>query len=88
MNKDYSVDEHPVLDQDSKDLRSLGLLQKVFTEIQTVTEREHSLKSSAQSATNLKITNVTQFRSYSVRMIKALKEDLAKIQNEYVNLIN
>ena len=27
----------------------------------------------------LKITSVAQFKSYSIRMIKALKEDLAKI---------
>lgn len=30
----------------------------------------------------------TQLKSYSIRMIKALKEDLAKIQNEYIARVN
>lgn len=29
-----------------------------------------------------------QLKSYSIRMIKALKEDLAKIQNEYIARVN
>ena len=36
----------------------------------------------------MKITTVGQFRSYSVRMIKALKEDLVKIQKEFVQQTN
>jgi len=38
----------------------------------------------SSNSINLKITDVSQFKSYSIRMLKALKEDLAKIQNEFV----
>jgi len=41
-----------------------------------------------QSTSNLRITTVAQFKSYSIRMIKALKEDLAKIQSEYIARVN
>ena len=41
--------------------------------------RSRQDKNSSQGQVNLKITTVGQFRSYSVRMIKALKEDLVKI---------
>lgn len=39
----------------------------------------------SSNAINLKITDVTQFKNYSVRMLKALREDLAKIQNNFVS---
>ena len=50
--------------------------------------RSRQDKSSSQNQVNLKITTVGQFRSYSVRMIKALKEDLVKIQKEFVQQTN
>ena len=56
------------------------LLQQLFDVYDDVL----SARPSTQSTVNLKITNVGQFRSYSVRMIKALREDLAKIQSEHV----
>ena len=36
----------------------------------------------------MKISSVAKLKSYSIRMIKALKEDLAKIQNEYIARVN
>ena len=36
----------------------------------------------------MKITSPAQFKSYSIRMLKALKEDLAKIQNEFIARVN
>ena len=33
----------------------------------------------SSNGSNLRINSVSQFKSYSIRMIKALKEDLAKI---------
>lgn len=42
----------------------------------------------ASERTTLKITSVAQLKSYGIRMIKALKEDLAKIQNEYISRVN
>lgn len=36
----------------------------------------------------MRLSSVAQFKSYSIRMIKALKEDLAKIQNVYIVRVN
>ena len=36
----------------------------------------------------MRLSSVAQFKSYSIRMIKALKEDLAKIQNAYIVRVN
>ena len=36
----------------------------------------------------MRASSPAQFKSYSIRMIKALKEDLAKIQSEYIARVN
>ena len=77
------------MDQRTTDLRSSNILNDTFRDLKSLIEREFSTKQKVNTnANSLKITNVSQFKSYSVRMLKALREDLAKIQNEYVNLIN
>lgn len=42
----------------------------------------------SEKGSTIKITSVAQLKSYGIRMIKALKEDLAKIQNEYISRVN
>ena len=64
-------------------LKDAELNRALLQQLYDVYDDVLSKRPSTHSTVNLKITNVGQFRSYSVRMIKALREDLAKIQGEY-----
>jgi len=38
----------------------------------------------SQKSINLKITSVQEFKAFSIKMIKALKEDLSRANQDYV----
>lgn len=65
-----------------------AIVQQMYDVYDEIYVRSRQEKGSSQGQVNLKITTVGQFRSYSVRMIKALKEDLVKIQNEFAQQVN
>ena len=56
-----------------------------------IAERDRATRIAAgQSSQNsaMRVSSLAQFKSISIRMIKALKEDLAKIQSEYIARVN
>ena len=65
-----------------------AIVQQMYDVYDEIYVRSKQEKGNSQGQVNLKITTVAQFRSYSVRMIKALKEDLVKIQNEFAQQVN
>ena len=71
-------------------LKKAEKYKTVVEELLEVYDKSTSKKSSVVSsnAINLKITDVTQFKSYSVRMLKALKEDLNKVGNTFITAMN
>ena len=58
--------------------RDVDNLRQAMRKLNEIAERDRS-QLSAGGNPSMKISSVSQFKSYSIRMIKALKEDLAKI---------
>ena len=79
---DKTITQKVVLDETGAamgTMKDAEINRALIQQLYDVYDDIHNKRPATQSTTNLKITNVGQFRSYSVRMIKALKEDLVKI---------
>lgn len=66
--------------------RDIENIRQTFKKLKEISEKERLHRQT--TPTNFQIKSPAQFKSYSIRMIKALKEDLAKIQNEYIVRVN
>ena len=59
-------------------------VKKTIIRLTEIAERDRAQRAAAgqnASSASMRISSIAQFKSYSIRMIKALKEDLAKTQN-------
>ena len=68
----------------------VDILKQAVKKLKEVAEIESSRRAqNSKNSVNMMGANTpAQLKSYSIRMIKALKEDLAKIQNEYIARVN